>query len=300
MVSRRIGRLADPAAFPAWAYRITSNKSRDWIRRRRRMRSADEAYGERWREADERSGRRPALRRSPRGPGRACRATIGRSCRFVTRTVSAPPKSPRFWGFRQERSSQDSTMPGCDCAGFSRRIAMSEHDDTLRKAMEENSRLRSQREESLRDASSAEFSGRLRTAERIYWAYALVCVAAFVSAMNSVRLRVRHEDADRVRRRDAGGLRNDRADEALVRHGRAEDERAEGRQAVASGYGAAGDRGRRGGARRAAGQVRAAARGIDLGARTLAGGMCHRGHHRLDVVDSTLQRPARNGSRTIR
>ena len=52
VVSRRIGRLADPAAFPAWAYRITSNKSRDWIRRRRRMRSADEAYGERWLESE--------------------------------------------------------------------------------------------------------------------------------------------------------------------------------------------------------------------------------------------------------
>ncbi|NLX99609.1 MAG: RNA polymerase sigma factor [Rhodopirellula sp.] len=48
VIARRIGRLADPAAFPAWAYRITSNKSRDWIRRRRRMRRADEAYGERW------------------------------------------------------------------------------------------------------------------------------------------------------------------------------------------------------------------------------------------------------------
>ena len=52
VISRRIGRLGDPSAFPAWAYRITSNKSRDWIRRRQRMRRADEAYGERWREAD--------------------------------------------------------------------------------------------------------------------------------------------------------------------------------------------------------------------------------------------------------
>ena len=47
VISRRIGQLGDPAAFPAWAYRITSNKSRDWIRRRQRMRRADEAYGER-------------------------------------------------------------------------------------------------------------------------------------------------------------------------------------------------------------------------------------------------------------
>jgi RNA polymerase sigma-70 factor, ECF subfamily len=48
VISRRIRRLDDPAAFPAWAYRITSNKSRDWIRRRQRMRRADEAYGARW------------------------------------------------------------------------------------------------------------------------------------------------------------------------------------------------------------------------------------------------------------
>jgi RNA polymerase sigma-70 factor (ECF subfamily) len=53
VISRRIGRLGDPSAFPAWAYRITSNKSRDWIRRRQRMRRADEAYGQRWHEVDE-------------------------------------------------------------------------------------------------------------------------------------------------------------------------------------------------------------------------------------------------------
>ena len=52
VISRRIGRLADPAAFPAWAYRITSNKSRDWIRHRQRMRRADEAYGQRWHAAE--------------------------------------------------------------------------------------------------------------------------------------------------------------------------------------------------------------------------------------------------------
>ena len=61
VISRRIGRLADPAAFPAWAYRITSNKSRDWIRRRQRMRRADEAYGERWRQAE--NGGNPTQRR---------------------------------------------------------------------------------------------------------------------------------------------------------------------------------------------------------------------------------------------
>ena len=52
VISRRIGRLAEPGAFPAWAYRITSNKSRDWIRRRQRMRRADEAYGQRWADAE--------------------------------------------------------------------------------------------------------------------------------------------------------------------------------------------------------------------------------------------------------
>jgi len=45
VISRRIGRLVDPAAFPAWAYRITANKARDWVRRQGRMRRADEAYG---------------------------------------------------------------------------------------------------------------------------------------------------------------------------------------------------------------------------------------------------------------
>ena len=52
VISRRIGRLEDPSAFPAWAYRITSNKSRDWIRRRQRMRRAAEAYGQHWYELD--------------------------------------------------------------------------------------------------------------------------------------------------------------------------------------------------------------------------------------------------------
>ncbi len=61
---------------------------------------------------------------------------------------------------------------------------MSEHDETLQKALEENARLRSQREESLREVASTEYSGRLRSAERIYWVYALVCVAMGVSAIN--------------------------------------------------------------------------------------------------------------------
>lgn len=61
---------------------------------------------------------------------------------------------------------------------------MSEHDDTLRKTLEEVARLRSEREESLRDLAAGEYSGRLRSAERIYWVYALVCIAAGVAAIN--------------------------------------------------------------------------------------------------------------------
>lgn len=45
VISRSIGRLEDPAAFPAWAYRITNNKARDWIRCRMSRRRADEVYG---------------------------------------------------------------------------------------------------------------------------------------------------------------------------------------------------------------------------------------------------------------
>jgi len=52
VISRGIGRLGDPSAFPAWAYRITSNKARDWIRRRQCMRRADMVYGQRWRAAE--------------------------------------------------------------------------------------------------------------------------------------------------------------------------------------------------------------------------------------------------------
>jgi hypothetical protein len=61
---------------------------------------------------------------------------------------------------------------------------MSEHDDTLRKTLEEVARLRSEREESLRDLATNEYSGQLRYAERIYWLYALVCIAAGVAAIN--------------------------------------------------------------------------------------------------------------------
>ncbi len=45
-ISRGIGRLADAAAFPAWAYRIVSNKCRDSVRRKRRRREATATYAE--------------------------------------------------------------------------------------------------------------------------------------------------------------------------------------------------------------------------------------------------------------
>ena len=51
-ISRDLRRLEDVAAFPAWAYRITSNKCRDRIRRERRRRQAVDDYAEHVRQAD--------------------------------------------------------------------------------------------------------------------------------------------------------------------------------------------------------------------------------------------------------
>lgn len=45
-IERGLGRLSDPAAFPAWAYRIVSNKCRDWIRREARRRRGIQAFTE--------------------------------------------------------------------------------------------------------------------------------------------------------------------------------------------------------------------------------------------------------------
>jgi RNA polymerase sigma factor (sigma-70 family) len=42
-ISWALGRLEDAAAFPAWAYQIVSNKSRDWVRREQRRRPIVEA-----------------------------------------------------------------------------------------------------------------------------------------------------------------------------------------------------------------------------------------------------------------
>jgi RNA polymerase sigma-70 factor, ECF subfamily len=41
-ISRGLRRLAEPAAFPGWAYQIVSHKCRDWLRRQRRQRQIDE------------------------------------------------------------------------------------------------------------------------------------------------------------------------------------------------------------------------------------------------------------------
>ena len=38
-IIRRLGRLHDPASFPAWAYRITTCKSIDWIKAKRPVQS---------------------------------------------------------------------------------------------------------------------------------------------------------------------------------------------------------------------------------------------------------------------
>jgi RNA polymerase sigma-70 factor, ECF subfamily len=43
-ISRGLRRLAEPAAFPGWAYQIVSHKCRDWLRRQRRQRHIDELY----------------------------------------------------------------------------------------------------------------------------------------------------------------------------------------------------------------------------------------------------------------
>ena len=51
-ISRGINRLADVAAFPAWAYQIVSNKCRDALRRDRRRREAAETYRE-WLQREE-------------------------------------------------------------------------------------------------------------------------------------------------------------------------------------------------------------------------------------------------------
>ena len=48
VIVRGLARLRDPVAFPAWAYRIVSNKSNDWIRRECRRRQGMEPYARAW------------------------------------------------------------------------------------------------------------------------------------------------------------------------------------------------------------------------------------------------------------
>lgn len=48
VIGRKINTLLDPVAFPAWAYRIVSNKSNDWLRRACRHHKRHEAYAEMW------------------------------------------------------------------------------------------------------------------------------------------------------------------------------------------------------------------------------------------------------------
>ena len=47
-IGRGLNRLKDPVAFPAWAYRIVSNKCNDWIRRECRRRKGLESYAKAW------------------------------------------------------------------------------------------------------------------------------------------------------------------------------------------------------------------------------------------------------------
>jgi RNA polymerase sigma-70 factor (ECF subfamily) len=44
LISRGLGRLLDPAAFPAWAYRIATNQCRDFLRKKRARHLSMEAY----------------------------------------------------------------------------------------------------------------------------------------------------------------------------------------------------------------------------------------------------------------
>jgi RNA polymerase sigma factor (sigma-70 family) len=77
-IGRGLPRLEDEAAFPGWAYRIVSNKCRDWIRQRVRRRQWEAMFAEELerREAEEREreGRVADLRESIArlaGPDRA-------------------------------------------------------------------------------------------------------------------------------------------------------------------------------------------------------------------------------------
>lgn len=61
-IARGIDRLNDPAAFPAWAFRVVSNKSRDWIRKQVRDRDLSKSEFERNQMDAEPTADRPADR----------------------------------------------------------------------------------------------------------------------------------------------------------------------------------------------------------------------------------------------
>jgi hypothetical protein len=61
---------------------------------------------------------------------------------------------------------------------------MSEHDETLRKTLEDVAQFRCEREDNLREVAANDYSGHLRRAERVYWFYAVACVAVAVAAIN--------------------------------------------------------------------------------------------------------------------
>jgi RNA polymerase sigma-70 factor (ECF subfamily) len=42
-IVRGIGRIDDPARFPAWAYRIVTHKAADWVRKRQRRQAVEDA-----------------------------------------------------------------------------------------------------------------------------------------------------------------------------------------------------------------------------------------------------------------
>jgi RNA polymerase sigma-70 factor (ECF subfamily) len=60
-IAKDLRRLNDPGAFRGWAYRIASNKCRDWIRREQRRRREDREYWDR--SAEDRADRIQTSRR---------------------------------------------------------------------------------------------------------------------------------------------------------------------------------------------------------------------------------------------
>ena len=76
-ISRGLGRLVEPAAFPGWAYQIVSHKCRDWLRRQRRHREIDELYGAKVQESYEPAARPRTIRQFEGGIGAVVRSRSG-------------------------------------------------------------------------------------------------------------------------------------------------------------------------------------------------------------------------------